>query len=394
MVVDATLPKVSLTENATKSSMTSIALEWKLIKDKRVDGIFIYRESLDENISRDNAYYDTIDNRFATHYLDVDVKPAHRYNYYFVTYSKDAQGHRSDIYQAAAKPILDSVTWIYASNSMPRSAKIIWRPHTNGIVKAYEIHRKALDEEKWQVVGRVDGRLSAEFIDKDLKDNHTYLYHVRAVTYNGIVSKPSEVVKSVTKQLPPVIANLEASNDIAKAIKLTWDSVQSNDFSHYRLYRSTKPDGNYDFLAKLTNNSFEDSIEEDGARFFYMVTLVDKDGLESPYQPHPAQGITLSKPLSPAMVDANLEGDKIVIKWRKNDFRAKSFVVVKKYNDGIFDTVVDKFKDINAESFEDTNIKAGTTYYYHVVAVDKHSIESEPSIEVVIEIPEKKEELK
>jgi fibronectin type 3 domain-containing protein len=385
VTVDATLPKISLTKNATKSSMLSIALEWKLIKDERVDGIYIYRDSLDENLSKNDSYYDTINNRFSTHYLDTNVKPNHRYNYYFVTYSKDAQSNMSEKYQAQAKPVLDSVSWIYAANGLPRSAKVIWRPHKNGVVEGYEIHRKTLDSQKWQKVGKVNGRLNAEYIDNELRDSMTYQYNIRAVTFDGIVSKPSKVVKSITKKLPLIITNLEASNDLPKKISLTWDKSANDDFVYYKLYKSAKPDSGYSFVTKLTKNSYMDEVKKDGEQFFYLVTAVDIDGLESKKQPHSTQGISLSKPLAPAMVEANLVGKKILIKWRKNDFRTQSYKVIRRYNESYFNTIVDEFIDIKEKSFEDTKIKPDTTYRYSVKSVDKHGIESKPTMEVVVE---------
>ena len=387
-VVDSSLPKISLTRSATKSDMKSIALEWKKVEDKRVKGIYIYRESMDENLTQIDSYYETIDNRFSTHFLDEDVKPGNRYNYYFVTYSEDAQGERSEVYQAATKPVLDSVTWIYAANGMPRSAKIIWRPHTNKLVNAYEIQRKSFDEEEWSVIAKVKGRLSAEYIDRDLKDNYTYQYNVRALTYNGITSKPSAIVKSITKDLPPIVTNLQATSDIPKKIKLTWDKSIDEDFAYYKLYRSKKPDSGFDLLAKLVRNDFEDLTKIDGDKYFYIVTAVDKDGLESLQQSHSTQGMSLSKPLPPAVVDAKLVNNKVVLKWRKNDLRAKSFVIRKKYKQGLFNTVVDEFKDIRTKTFEDSAINPETTYYYEVLAADKNGIVSEPSIEVVIETKE------
>ena len=387
-VVDSTLPKVSLTPSATKSSMKSIALEWKRLKDTRVKGIYIYRESLDENLTQKDSYYETIDNRFSTHFFDDNVKPAHKYNYYFVTYSDDAQGERSEIYQAATKPVLGSVTWIYSASGMPRSAKVIWRPHTNKLVNAYEIQRKTFDEEKWKVVAKVDGRLSAEYIDVGLKDSYTYQYNVRALTYNGITSTQSEIVKSITKNLPLTITNLQATTDVPKKISLSWDATKNKDFAYYKLYRSKKSNGGYKLLAKLVRNSYEDITKIDGAKYFYFVTTVDKDGLESPKQSHSIQGMSLSKPLPPAVVDATVVNNRVILKWRKNDFRAKSFIVKKRYKKGLFDTVVDEFKDIKGKSFDDLEIAPNTTYYYQVLSVDKDAIESDPSIEVIIEIKE------
>ncbi|QFR49626.1 fibronectin type III domain-containing protein [Sulfurimonas lithotrophica] len=384
-VIDSSLPKVVLTKTATKSSMKSIALEWKRINDKRVKGIYIFRESLDENLSQQDSYYETINNRFSTHFLDTNVKPSKRYNYYFVTYSDKAQGERSEVYQAATKPVLESVTWIYAANNMPRSAKIIWRPHTNKLVRAYEIQRKTLDETKWETVARVDGRLSAEYIDLDLKDSYTYQYNVRALTYNGITSKASEIVKSITKDLPLEITNIKASNNLAKKIIISWNKSNQEDFSHYNLYRSSEIDGGYELIAKLVNNRFEDVIEKDGAKYFYRVGAVDKDGLESIHDRHSVQGVSLSKPLPPAVVDASLINNKVILKWKKNDPRAVSYTVRKTYKKGLFDKVVDEFKDINNNTFQDLDISPKTTYYYQVISVDKNSIESEPSIEVIIE---------
>jgi len=396
VVIDSSLPKITLTKSATKSTMTSIAIEWAKIKNRRVKGIYIYRESLDEaKTTDDDAYYATIDNRYATHFLDENVKPNHRYNYYFVTYSADAQGERSDIYPAATKPVLNSVSWIYAASGMPRSAKVIWRPHTNEIVKAYDIQRKTFNDTEWKTVARVEGRLSAEYIDFGLSDSVTYQYNVRAVTYNSIISKPSDIVKSITKELPREVTNLAATNNLPKKIIITWDESKNEDFSHYNLYRSNKIDGGYTLLSKLKKSKYQDEIPEDGDKYFYRVSAVDKDGLESIHDRSSASGMSLSKPLPPSVVEARLIDNKqVVLEWKKNDVKATSYSVRKRYSKGLFDTAIDEFKEIKGTKFEDSKIEPAQTYYYQVLSVDKYSIESKPSMEVVIETKEiKKEEV-
>lgn len=394
-IIDSSLPKISLTKSATKSTMNSIALEWSKIKNRRVEGIYIYRESLDETIKSDDAYYATINNRFTTHFLDKNVKPGHRYNYYFVTYSKDAQGLRSSIYQASTKPILSSVSWIYAASNMPRSAKIIWRPHTNQIVRAYDIQRKTFDDKEWKTIAKVDGRLSAEYIDVDLKDNTTYQYNIRAVTYNSIISKPSDIVKSTTKELPPEISKIKTTNNLPKKIIISWDTPDIEDFSHYNLYRSNKVNGGYTIISKLKKKKYVDKIEQDGAKYFYRVSTVDKDGLESVHIRNSVYGMTLSKPLAPSVVEAKLiDNKKVILEWNKNDIKAKNYIVRKEYSRGFFDKAVDEFKDIKGTKFEDSEIKPAQTYYYKVIAVDKYGLGSEPSTEAIIETKEVKKEIK
>jgi len=145
-VIDETLPIVKLTKNGTIADISAVALEWASIDDQRVRGVYIYKVELNEDggSAAKDEYFDTVDNRFSTHYLDKKIKPDTNYNYYFKTYSAGAESPRSEMTLISSLPIMDSVTWIHSVHGMPRSAKIIWRPHSDRIVKAYVIQRRTL----------------------------------------------------------------------------------------------------------------------------------------------------------------------------------------------------------------------------------------------------------
>jgi fibronectin type 3 domain-containing protein len=216
---------------------------------------------------------------------------------------------------------------------------------------------------------------------------------VRAVTYNSIISKPSEIVKSITKPLPAEITNLEATNNLPKKINVSWDESKVEDFSHYNLYRSKTIDGGYTLLTETKKTKYEDILQEDGEKYFYRVSAVDRDGLESIHDRNSASGMSLPKPLAPSVVEARLiENKKVVLEWKKNDPKVTSYIVRKKYSKGLFDTALDEYKDIKGTTFEDSKIEPSQTYYYQVLSVDKYSIESKPSMEVVIETKEIKKE--
>ncbi|MDK9692797.1 MAG: hypothetical protein OEL19_00950 [Sulfurimonas sp.] len=388
-VIDTTLPMVELTKNGTIIDTHSIALEWKAIDDQRVEGVYIYRAALDDNGSKKELYYDTVPSRFSTHYLDTKIEPNARYSYYFKTYSTKAESQKSEVTVITSLPELESVVWIHSRQGMPRSAKIIWRPHANEKVKSYIIQRRTLESNKWVDISMVDGRLNAEYIDADLKDNFTYIYRIRVKTYDGIISKPSQEVTVLTKELPVEITQIVASIDIPKRVELHWKKSEAADFLMYRIYRSVSINGSYELLAETRENSYVDSVKEDGQEYFYRISVVDRDKLQSINSNHTALGRTLVKPTAPSLAEAKFSNGQVKLSWISADSRAKSYTVQKKFSKGFLESSIEDFQNIKGNQFTDSNVQYDKTYYYKIFAVDANGIKSEPSIEIKMVIEDK-----
>ena len=377
--IDTSLPVISL--NGHIEDMKSVAFEWKDTKDPRVNGIYVYRSNPGESDSQITRYA-TITNRFATHYVDNNVKPDTKYQYFFTTFSSAAQSEKSPTVSVNTLPVLQSVAWIQSIQNMPRSVKILWRPHTNPRVSGYILERKSLKDEDFTKIAQIDGRLNAEYIDTNLDDGQVYKYRLKAVTYDNIVSTPSLIIQAVTKPLPLDIKGLHITNNLPKKIQLSWDPSNAKDFDYYKLYRGTSATGSLDYYAKLSNNEFTDAVDEDGKQYFYKVTVVDKDGLESDQNIPALQGITLPKPKAPAVIGAKIVNNRVELKWSQVDPRTKSYTIIKTAKKGWLDSHVDEIKGIPVTNFSDANIYAGVEYIYQVVAVDENNIASEPSSEV------------
>ena len=381
-VVDNTLPIIRLTKNGTFADMKAVAFEWKSVKDDpRVEGIYVYKKIVDSK-EKSNAFYEALQSRFITHYLDENVKPDSVYSYVFKTFTKDAESLSSREIVVQTLPALESVSWIHVVQEMPRSAKIIWRPHVNQIVKSYLLERKTLADDTWKDLATIKGRLSAEYIDSNLKDSHVYKYRIRALTYNDVVSKPSKEVKVLTKALPVSIENILASKNLAKKIKLSWEMPRVVDFSHFKVYRANSLDGSYTPIVTTKSTEFIDAIEEDGKNYFYRVSVIDTDALESKYDEKSVHGKTLIKPIAPSLDAVQMQGDSLKIEWKSTDPRAKSFIVEKTIKKSWIDKKIEEFVDIKGNSFIDAQVEPKTTYYYKVYSVDEFSIKSEASIEV------------
>ena len=387
VVIDNTLPIVALTKNGVIVDMKTIAFEYESIKDTRVAGVYVYKKSPSKDVPNDFEYLSTINNRFKTHYIDSDVEPDTKYSYMFKTFTSSSESNPSKVTTVNTLPVLESVSWIHSITGLPRTAKIIWRPHTNQKVKYYVVERKTLKDKEWNKHATVKNRLNAEYIDEELEDNYVYMYRVRVVTYDGVTSTPSQFVKVVTKPLPKSVENITTTKKLPAKIKVEWSPSTQEDFYMYHLYRCEDIDGSYDLIGTLYNNSFTDKINEDGKVYFYRVGVVDKDGLESISDKNSVQGMTLEKPQSPAVLSAQLLNSTIELTWQNRDNRTVSYIVERKHSKGFFDTKKENYT-MNESSFSDTNIEADSTYSYMVYSVDKFGIKSEASIEVQVVTPE------
>lgn len=393
-VIDDTLPIIALTKNGTIVDVNAIALEWAPIEDQRVKGIYIYRVNLDVASNSSDDYYDTVDNRFSTHYLDTKIEPNSKYGYSFKTYSNDAESRKSKVTTIASLPAMESVTWIHSIGNMPRSAKVIWRPHHNEKVKAYIVQRRTLEEDNWKDITTISGRLNAEYIDKDLKDNFTYKYRIKALTYDNITSNPSQEVSVVTKELPKELTHISASSNLPKRIEIKWERSDTKDFLAYKLYKSSTINGTYKLVIETKENLYVDMIEEDAKEFFYRVGVLDKDRLESVSKNYSVLGKTLVKPNTPSLVEVKLINGKVKMSWINSDDRVKSYSVQKRYKKSLLEQATEDFDGIKNNEFVDSEIEGGKVYYYRVFSVDANGIKSEPSIEAELKIDNKSVETK
>lgn len=382
--IDKNLPVVS--EVKYISDMTEIAFEWTSVKSERVQGYYIYRsnpEAKDKQLKR----IATIDDRYASHYVDDKLQPETVYYYTFSTFTKeDAESLASKKYSVKTRPLIESVSFIKAISNLPNRVKLIWRPHPHERIAGYIVEKNEIKSLKWKKIKEVRGRLNAEYIDKDIKNSNVYRYRVKVKTYDGIVSKPSEVVEARAKPLPLEVSGLRATNDIYRKIELNWMANNEKDIIYYKVYRAMTPYLFYNYLAKTKDTKFEDLLDGDGVARYYKITVVDKDGLESAKQQNPVMGSTLGKPKSPIIKRANISKEGATLEWADADDRAVSYVVVRKSKDG-WKTKEDIFKKIKEKRFFDSGIMPGEKYTYEVFSVDRYGIESKPSEDIVLLAP-------
>jgi fibronectin type 3 domain-containing protein len=376
-VIDSSLPKVSV--NGHIESMTTIAFEWKPLQDPRVKGYFVYRnnpEAEDKSLQR----IATVQGRFVSHLTDTDLQAGTTYAYRFSSFNEKMQeSDASKTFRVTTLPVLESVSFFDSIGNLPRMAKLIWRPHDDPSVKSYILERQTIEKAEWVQIATIKNRLNAEYIDTGLDNNRVYKYRLRAVTFEDIKSTPSTIVKVVTKPLPQMVQNLQATTAEPKKIRISWNENSENDLAFYNIYRSDSSNGNYDYYVKLNETEFTDEINEDGKNYFYQITAVDKDGLESPFQTNPVHGSTLAKPLTPSFIDAIVKNNAAVLRWKNNDKRTKSYTVIKTTKESWISSTVQEITGIIDTSYTVKDLKPDVQYQFQIMAVDTYNITSKPT---------------
>ena len=382
ITIDPALSVPSL--NGSLADITATAFEWKAMEDPKVTGYHVYRsaQSTEEKKLQRIA---TIESRFATHFVDEHLVPNTQYQYRFSSKGKeDTESNASETMSVTTLPMIAPVSFFQSVGNMPRSAKVLWRPHPNAKINSYIIDRLNVNDQKWSEIATITGRLNAEFIDRDLKDSQVYYYRVRAVTFDKLITEPSETTKVVTKPLPPEIKNITSTNDLPKAIALTWEPSPINDLSHYNIYRSSMSNGIYSYHVKLEENKFTDTTKEDGESFFYKITAVDKDDLESPKNPIVIQGSSMTKPRTPITFDGKIGPNGVDLQWASNDPRGISYTVIKTTKKSWVDRETIEINSIADTKFHDGDIQPNIEYLYEVMSIDKDGIRSIPAASITL----------
>lgn len=387
--IDNTLEAVDSNSIRTIPDITAIAFEWQKVDDLRVNGYYVYRANMNEE-GQKLKRITFVPNRYATHYVDTKLEPNSRYLYAIASATpQSSESKPTTAYSAQTLPVPAPVSFIQAISNMPRQVKVLWRPHESERIKTYILERTTPTTAKWEEIATLDGRLQVEYIDTKLKDNVVYMYRLTAVTFDGIKSMPSEIVRAQTKPLPLPANKVHATNDLPRKIIVTWEPSPTEDVIGYNLYYNNSADGSFDILKKFPNTAttYEDVINEDGKHRFYKVTAVDKDNLESALLMNSTMGSTLPKLNKPIITLAQIQGEKAILNWQSGDSRAVSYTVYKTVKEGFMSSKTIKISGVNDLRFEDRDIVRGIEYTYALQSIDENGIPSDKTETVSLTLP-------
>jgi uncharacterized protein len=390
--IDDSIETVDYSSIKSISEITSIGFEWQKVNDPRVVGYNFYRTDLQKDGKTLNLVK-SIENRYATHYVDKDLEPNTKYAYQISARMKDGvESRTTDAYIAQTLPRIVPVSFMQAISNLPNRVKLLWRPHPDQRIEYYRIEKFNTTLNEWIHLKTIEQRLQVEYIDTGLDNNSTHKYRIKAFTFKNVESAPSETVIGKTKPLPLGAMNVKGTNNQAKKITITWEPSQTNDVIKYEIHRSSYSSFGYKKMATVNSDVFEynDKIDDDGVSYYYKVIAIDKDHLESRFDVEPVKATSLPKPMKPVLTLAQVQDNKVILNWRAQDNRAISYNVHKRIKLNFFEYKTVKFNNINALRFEDTDIVSGVEYKYSVQANDQFGLVSEKTDEASLTLPQLK----
>jgi fibronectin type 3 domain-containing protein len=145
----------------------------------------------------------------------------------------------------------------------------------------YNIKRSTNSGGPYTIIAGTGG---TSFSDTGLDEGTTYYYVVSAVNAAG-ESSDSVESEGMTLAIPPSAPTGLAAAAGDQTVALSWDANSESDIAGYNVYRSTTQGSGYALLnvSLLPNLEYTDHTANNFTRYFYVVTAVDTDTLESGY---------------------------------------------------------------------------------------------------------------
>jgi len=360
---DPNLPKVQ--KFGAYPDRNAIALKWDAVSS--MSGYYIQKYDA-KNKKWESLV--TIDDPYKTLYVDTGLKPSTLYRYRIAAFNSKKI---PSLAQEVSQKTLPSVAKVIPLEVKPLKkgmVKIIFRPHPNERVEGYVIEKFDDSAAKWKENANLSPRYDVEYIDRGLKDGKIYKYRIIAYTFDGLKSEPSEPITVSTYPKPPVIEDIQATNNLPKKIVLKWSPVK--DAKYYKVYTKSFLGLTYTPIAKTSKTVYTDNVGKDGVSKYYKVTAVSIHDTESLLSKTPeVMGQTLPAPAKP-LVSTNITQDGVEFIFSSPDDRAVKYLVIKKEGN-IFNPKEQKFI-VNSNKFYDDKLIHKHTYVYDIYAVDKYGL--------------------
>jgi fibronectin type 3 domain-containing protein len=299
------------------------------------------------------------------------------------TYSDEASGTPQDTV-APAKVTGLLVSVVASGNSL----SLTWNASGASDFVEYWVYRSTTSGGPYT---NIVNRSTNSYTDINLLDGTPYYYVVSAVDEvpnEGITSDeasgtPDDSVApgKVTGVVVTVVAAGEALN-------LTWTASAAGDLANYKVYRSLtagfSPAPQY-LVGTPSSNSFLDSGLTDDTPYYYRITAVDEvpnEGTasdEASGTPH--DSTPPSKVAGLSISDPGI-GNALDLSWTENsEADLAGYKIYRDVFSGFTPNVGNFITQTSDNSYRDTGIDDGTTYYYVVTAIDEVPNEGTPSDE-------------
>ncbi len=345
-----------------------IDLDWRppAVGSDRVDGYNIYRSLSSEQ----QEYYTSVD-RYTQSYRDDEVVNGRTYHYwvtaiYDVTRETDFSNEASATPLGASVPTAPRDLYAYPGDSF---VKLEWqRPESDGNspIQNYIIYRGTSSDglEERYTIGTV-----REYTDTDVTNGVTYYYGVVARNDVGDSEMSNidsgEPTEGITTPEAPRNLKVLSGNSF---VELYWDPPLDDGGSAIQNYRIERENGMRRFYNTGDDITFyQDETVTNGVTYVYRVSAVNVAGEGLKSSEVTARPTSLGIPISVGDLQAEAGTSSVTLTW--SDIETELDIDYYNIYRGPNVNNLIYIADTDSTGYTDTDVEAGSTYYYIVRAV-------------------------
>jgi len=261
-----------------------IRLTWNAIQSPSVGGYNVYRNTKqDGDYTRIKKLSNVGGTASKIQYADRDGLGDNLSYYYRVTaYDEaDQQTAPTPVLSATTKPRPVQPSGLKGEALKVKTIPLVWQANPEKDIVAYHVYRQEGTDGRFSNIATVRGA-GTRYQDKDLKDGVSYGYKIQAEDKDQILSDFSETLRVATKSVPksPEVLTGHFKNGM---VELSWKPGGEPDIAYYKIYEQSfwtvELVPGMDHVTS-PSSSFKTTLDK-GKKKTYLVTAVDRDGLES-----------------------------------------------------------------------------------------------------------------
>lgn len=349
--------------SATATGPTSIALTWT-DNDASATGYYILRAT-------DGVHYTQIakgTSHTATSYTDSTALSGHTYQYEVEAFNAVTTAAASNA-ASATTPLVAPAS--LAAKLSGTSVNLTWTDKDTSAT-GYEVLRST-DGVDFSPLVTLSGNSVKSYTDSSAPSGAVDSYEI--VAFDAVADSAPSNVASATRALAAV-SGLTATVNGPTSVQLSWKDNDPSATGYYVLHST---DGvHFTQIANVTSGSatgYTDNSAASGQNNEYEVQAYDAGMTAAASAP-----VTVLTPLiAPSGLTATGTGSAIDLAWTDNDPAATGIFVLRSTDDVHFSTLM-QFTNNTADSYNDMNVTAGTTYYYEVVVYNKATTSAYSSV--------------